>query len=311
MSLGLDMDFDDVQRAIGDTIEQFCRDHCSDAQVKAWWGELPRDAWRDLAELGVLALGTPYGEGGPIELVAALEPLGRAVFPGPLAATFLATQILPASDARPIALGEAVVSVSNGSLRPWGPHADIFIEFEGTHAWRGEPSGPIEPVRTVGGEPWGRVELRRTQDLGDAAAALALHDAALAAFTAAAGTRLVSDAAEHARTRVQFGRAIGEFQAVALPLAQAQIQLGAAAALARAAAWEIDSSRPTATIRAAAARVSASKAGLLAAYTCHQSFGAMGAMLEGPVFYISRRLRQIASQPPTLQAARDALWASL
>jgi len=98
---------------------------------------------------------------------------------------------------------------------------------------------------------------------------------------------------------------------VALPLAQAQIQLDAAAALARVAAWEIDAACPTAAVRAAAARVSACRAGLLAAYTCHQTFGAMGAMLEGPVFYISRRLRQLASQPPTLEGATDALWASL
>ena len=166
-------------------------------------------------------------------------------------------------------------------------------------------------MSTLGGEPWGRVELRRTQDLGDARAALALHDTALAAFNAAAGIRLVTDAAEHARTRVQFGRAIGDFQGVALPLAQAQIELDAASSLARAAAWELAVSTPTAATRAAAARVSACRAGLLAARTCHQSFGAMGAMLDGPVFYISRRLRQIANQPPSLESARDALWKSL
>jgi len=305
------MDFDDVQRAIGDAIEQFCREHCGDTQVKAWWGQLPRDAWHQVANLGVLALATPEGEGGPLEMVAALEPLGRSVFPGPLAATFLATQVLPRSEALSVARGEAVVSVSEGSLRPWGEDADIFIELEGTHAWRGEPLGTAEPISTLGGEPWARVELRRTEDLGDASAALGLHDTALAAYTAAAGARLVSDAAEHARTRVQFGRPIGEFQGVALPLAQAQIQLEAATSLARTAAWELAALRPTAMTRAAAARVAATQAGLLAARTCHQSFGAMGAMLEGPVFFISRRLRQLASQPPSLENARDALWESL
>ena len=48
--------------------------------------------WRELAALGVLALATPEGDGGALELVAALEALGDGVFPGPLPATFFATR---------------------------------------------------------------------------------------------------------------------------------------------------------------------------------------------------------------------------
>ena len=47
---------------------------------------------------GVLALATPEGDGGALEAVAACEALGAAVFPGPLSATFLATQVLGERD---------------------------------------------------------------------------------------------------------------------------------------------------------------------------------------------------------------------
>src|SRR5262249_48324119 len=67
-----------------------------------------------------------------------------------------------------------------------------------------------------------------------------LSELALGAYLAAAGRRLVEDAAAHARTRRQFGRPIADFQAVAHPLADAAIQLDAAATLSRVAAdrWD-------------------------------------------------------------------------
>jgi len=40
---------------------------------------------------------------------------------------------------------------------------------------------------------------------------------------------------------------------------------------------------------------------------CHQAFGAIGITLEGPVFHISRRIRQLASLPPGAAPARAAV----
>jgi alkylation response protein AidB-like acyl-CoA dehydrogenase len=280
--LSLDLDFDDAQLAVALTLAKFCAEHGDAATLEATAGAFPARHWRALAELGVLALATPEGDGGALELVAALEPLGAALFPGPLPATCLASQLLPKRDRAALRSGEGVVSL-------------------------GAP--PLLPVDTLGGEPWGRVELERVEDLGDAHRALALHDLALAAYTAAAAHRLVEVTAEHARTRRQFGRAIGEFQAVAHPLADCAVRLGSAATLARAAAFEFDRGGTSETVvaTAAAARLSASRAGLAAAHTCHQLFGAQGIALEGPVFRVSRRLRQLASQPPSVESCRQAL----
>ena len=306
--MSIDLALDDGQQAVSDAIRQFCRDRCPDEVVKKSAGSFPTELWRDLAELGVLALSTPEGDGGALELVAALEALGQAVFPGPLAATFLATQVLPEADRCAVATGAAVVSVGTPPLLPWAPAAQIFVEIEGSRAFAARADGIVEPVATLGGEPWGRVALRRESDLGDASRGLVLHDVAVAAYLAAAGLRLVEDTAEHVRTRRQFGRAIGEFQAVAHPLADCFVMLSGAQSLARLAAFHFDTG-PTAggTAAAAAARLAARRAAVDAAHVCHQLFGALGITLEGPVFHVSRRIRQLVSEPPGDEFARRAL----
>jgi alkylation response protein AidB-like acyl-CoA dehydrogenase len=311
--LSLDLGFDDAQQAIADALEQFCADRCDEASVKATAGKFPRSLWTEIAELGVLALATPDGDGGAVEAVAACEALGGAVFPGPLMATFFATQVLAPGDRTAVSRGEAVVSVGEPPLMPWAPEADLFIEIADGRAWQCSPVGAVEPLETLGGEPWGRVEVTRTADLGPAERGLAFYDLTLAAYVAAAGRRLVEATAEHARTRKQFGRAIGEFQAVAHPLADCSMHLSAAAGLARIAACEFDdeTARDSFSARArsaaAAARLSASRSGVFAAHTCHQLFGALGITTEGPVFHRSRRIRQLASQPPGEAAARESL----
>jgi len=305
--LSLDLALDDAEQAIADAIAKFCAERCPEAVVRETAGALPRSLWRELAELGVLALATPEGDGGARELCAALESLGAAVFPGPLAATFLATQVLDEKERVRVAQGEWVVSLGTPPLLPFAPVADCFLALAGSELRRAHPRGAIEPVETLGGEPWGRVEVELGAPLAADARAWALHDLVLAAYAAAAGGALVLATAAHARTRQQFGRAIGEFQAVAHPLADARVRLDAAATLARIAAHAWDTDAADLRARAAAARLSATRAALDAAHTCHQLFGAQGITLEGPVFHVSRRIRQLASQPPPADAPREAL----
>jgi hypothetical protein len=307
--LSLDLAFDDTQQAVADATARFCAERCPEAVVRQTAGTLPRALWRELAEFGVLALATPEGDGGARELCAALESLGAAVFPGPLAATFLAAQVLDEKERLRVAQGEWIVSLGAPPLMPFAPVADCFLALAAGELHGAQPRGAISAVETLGGEPWGRVELELGPPLRADARAWALHDVALAAYAAAAGGALVRVTAAHARTRQQFGRAIGEFQAVAHPLADAHVRLEAAATLARIAAHAWDESAADLRARAAAARLSAIRAALDAAHTAHQLFGAQGITLEGPVFHVSRRIRQLASQPPPPDAARDALLA--
>jgi alkylation response protein AidB-like acyl-CoA dehydrogenase len=327
VSAGLDLGFDDAQQAVHDAIASFCRDRCPEAVAKAAATSFPRsepsfprsepkasgevhELWRELAELGVFAIATAEGEGGAVELVAAFEALGRAVHPGPLVETTFAMQLLPPAQRARIASGEALVSIGTPPLLPWAPLAGVFVELEGNAAWLADARGAIESVATLGGEPWGRVALARRVALGDATRAQALAQVALAAYLAAAGRRLVDAAAEHAKARRQFGRAIATFQAVSHPLADAVIVLDAAATLARVAAWEWDAQAATAGMRAAAARLSASRAAENAAHAAHQVFGALGVMRDGPAFFASRRILQLVATPPGPRPAHATLLAA-
>jgi hypothetical protein len=310
VSLGLDLGFDDAQQAIHEAIVSFCRDRCTEAVAKAAAQAFPQALWRELAGLGVLAIATPEGEGGAVELVAATEALGRAVHPGPLVETVFAMQVLPAPERARVASGEVLVAAGTPPLLPWAPVATLFIEMDGDAAWLADAASAIEPVATLGGESWGRVNLARRTLLGDATRAHELAQIALAAYLAAAGRRLVDAAAEHAKTRRQFGRAIASFQAVSHPLADAVIALDAAATLARVAAWEWDARSPAAAQRAAAARLSASRAAEGAAHAAHQVFGALGVMRDGPAFFASRRIVQLLATPPGVGPARATLLAA-
>jgi alkylation response protein AidB-like acyl-CoA dehydrogenase len=174
----------------------------------------------------------------------------------------------------------------------------VFVEVAGGRAWRGAVQGEITRVETLGGEPWGRVEWLRGEPLGSAEDALLWSELARAAWLEGAAARLLDEAVEHARTREQFGRAIGEFQAVAHPLADCWISLTAARALVRSAAEPVERSWAHAAAEVGAARLSAERAALRAVAAAHQTFGALGITLEGPLFHVSRRVRQLASAPP-------------
>ncbi len=308
VDLPFDLAFDPGQQAIADAVARFCADRFDDDAVKQSTGAVPRDAWQELAGLGVLGVLTPEGEGGLLEAVAAMEALGRAVFPGPLAATFLATRVLADPERSRVAGGSVLVSVGSAGLWPFAEQAGVVLEIDDESVRRVHFASAPTPVDTLGGETWGRAPVVRDADLPDAAAGLVVYRTLLAAQLAAMGRRLVDDASAHAAVRKQFGRPIGDFQAVAHPLADCAMRLDAAATLARAAACYRDAGADAPSRRyAAAAHVSACQAGLDAAHVCHQVFGAVGITLEGPVFHVSRRIRQLASTAPGPDASRRVL----
>jgi alkylation response protein AidB-like acyl-CoA dehydrogenase len=316
--VSLDLEFDDAQQAMAAAVAQFCRDQYDPLKAVSPSAPFSRALWRALAALDVFGLAIPGGGGGAIEVAALMEALGRAAFPGPLVGTFLAMRLLPEPMRTRVATGDDLVCVGTPPLLPFATLAAHFIELDlaRPRAWLARPQGTITPVDTLAGEPWGRLELGRDRELLGIAPALALSEIAAAAYLTAAGQRLVEDTADHARTRRQFDRTIGEFQAVAHPLADCAIRLAAARGLARAASAGFDLMSSQAelaqvSIDAAAARLSAVAAALTAAQVCTQLFGAMGVLREGPVFHVVRQIRQLASSVPGGSAARESIVESL
>lgn len=306
--MGLELSLDENQKLIADEVDRFCRDCCDADTLKSLVGQFPDTQWRGLGELGFLALGAPDGEGGARELVAAMQPLGRAVFPGPLVDTVLALQVATADEREGLIAGRLVASSGHQGLFPFAQRADLFFVVEGGHVYRAQARS-MEPVSTLGGEPWGRVVLDRGERCEHGTRALVLSDIALSAYLTGAAQGLLGVCAEHVATRKQFGRSIGGFQAVAHPLADCHMALGAAEQLARAAACAFDEEGRDARGLSAAARWSSVQAALGTAYTCHQKFGAIGITLEGPAHHVTRRIRQLASRPPSSEVPGEAVLA--
>ena len=251
--------------------------------------------------------------GGALEVCAISETLGQHVFPGPIPATYLAIQVLGTDEATELIDGRSLVSLSSAgsTLLPWGTEADLFLIVGASDIARATAPDHIEPVPTLGGETWGRALLEMEETLPGASRGFIIGNISTAAYLASAAWRLLRDASAHAATRKQFGKTLGEFQAVTHPLADCAIGLTAAQTLARAAACSFDSAGSgelhEASCLAAGAVMSARRASLNAAYVCHQVFAGIGITLDGPAFHISRRIRQLASAPPAGTREQDLL----
>ena len=320
MDTPLDLGFSEDQEAIRSAIDRFCTQHNVEDIARQSGKPFPRELWRQLAELRVFSAAAPgYPEaGGALEICAISERLGHHVFPGPIAATFLAIQVLDSNEATSVIDGHALVSLSSAgsTLLPWGTEAQLFLVADNTTINRALAPQEIEPVSTLGGETWGRAALSIEQTLPGADRGLILCNISTAAYLSGAAWRLVGDASEYAATRKQFGKTLGEFQAVAHPLADAAISVTAAQTLARAAAGHYDHAETDndpamqqAQCHAAGALVSAHRASLNAAFVCHQVFAGIGITLAGPAFHISRRIRQLACAPPAGTREQEILLA--
>ncbi|WP_405564997.1 acyl-CoA dehydrogenase family protein [Streptomyces sp. NBC_01180] len=285
------------QEALAGSVRSYCAARCTEEVQRASSGAFSWPFWQGLAELGVLSLTVPGEEGGAGEISAAAMELGRAFAPGPLASTVFAARTLPAALSHPVVSGTRLVSWGCPPLMPWAPVADVFIEADGERAWLARPAGEVNSLETLGNEPWGRVALERVLPLEGVREGTALSDMALAGYLWGAGKRVLDAAVEHARTRVQFGRAIGTFQAVAHPIVNAGLGLEAAEKLIKVAARAIDHGHHQASSLASAARLSASRAAMDAAFISHQTHGAMGYSVEGPIGHIAQRIRQLSMLP--------------
>jgi alkylation response protein AidB-like acyl-CoA dehydrogenase len=315
MASGLDFSFNEEQAAIGAAIDRFCTLHAVVELARQSSQPFARELWRELAELGAFAPAAPAHReaGGALEVCAISEVLGHHVFPGPIPATYLAIQVLDPKNAIDVIEGRALVSLSSAdsTLLPWGSEADLFLIADTTDVFTAHTPHHMETVATLGGEAWGRALLKIETTLPEASRGFTISNISTAAYLVSAAWRLLKDASAHAALRKQFGKTLGEFQAVAHPLADCAIGLTAAQTLARAAACSYDGAGSSAShdvvCRAAAAVISARRASLNAVYVCHQVFAGIGITLDGPAFYISRRIRQLASAPPAGTREQDLL----
>jgi len=264
-------------------------------------GAFPEGAWAALDGLGLGAALVPEALGGAglglADAVPLLEALGRAGAPVPLAEGIGAAALLAAAGIKP---PEGVLTfAAAGAPVPWGRHAAHVVLVDGARialheaaSLRWAKGGNIghEPRDTPVVEAAPLAEGTLPNAWGSDAARMmtaVIRSAQMAGALQAA----LALAVEHARTRKQFGRPIGAFQAVQQQLAVFAAETSAASVAAAAAARAVDAAGlADAGFEIGCAKVTAGEAAANGAAVAHQVLAAMGITEEHALHHFTRRL---------------------
>jgi alkylation response protein AidB-like acyl-CoA dehydrogenase len=268
---------------------------------------------------------------GLVELAVILEELGRALFPGPLLPTVLAAAVvarggggevraavLPGlvdgTEPAGVHLGAGALTVSrtdgaatyvSGTLRPvlGGAQASQWLVPVEGHGWcvlhrdapgvSCEPLEALDPTRPLGvvsaeGAAVPTAQLMpgvSTEEVRDLARVMA------AAEVAGAARWCLDTASDYAKVRVQFGRPVGQFQAVKHKLSDMLVGVEEADAVAwdAAHAWTGDAEPESRALAAAVAGAVALEVAASSAKTCIQILGGIGFTWEHDAHLYLRR----------------------
>ncbi|HET9891581.1 MAG TPA: acyl-CoA dehydrogenase family protein [Mycobacterium sp.] len=270
--------------------------------VRAWSaGDVApgRKVWEQLADLGVTALAVPEKFDGigahPVDLVVALERLGRWCVPGPVAESIAVAPVLLAAGDQAdrcaeLASGELIVTVAMPPLTPRAVDADaaglvlLATDAGVTEATPGDVHESVDPSRRLfdvaaTGAAW-QADIKRAFEFGALATAAQLIGAAEA---------LRDGAVDYAKQRTQFGRVIGSYQAIKHKLADVHIAIELARPLVYGAALTMEPRDVS------AAKAAASEAALLAARSALQTHGAIGFTQEHDLSLLLLRVQALRS----------------
>jgi alkylation response protein AidB-like acyl-CoA dehydrogenase len=251
-------------------------------------------SWHELAELGWLGVTIPEDRGGAglgfVEQAILFEELGRALYPGPYFSTVaLALQALAPEEQERIARGETRWSAEVQGLVPDLASVNHVVTADGAAPAEGEMLETMDATRRLGRlAPGPREPPAGTLDLTRAFAALASEAVGIA-------QRVLEWAIEHAKTREQFGRPIGVYQAISHPIATTYIETELARSLALWAAWSVDEDEQQAPLAAAAAKAYAAETAVAACERSIQVHGGIGFTWEHPLHRYYKRAQWIES----------------
>jgi Acyl-CoA dehydrogenase, C-terminal domain len=232
----------------------------------------------DLGVLDVGAASSPDPENAQLNVVSAIEELARCGRRGPFAETIWARSHGLATGAGFVTI-PTVTLVGGDRLLPYGKYATglvVGLAESGRLALEVVPM-PADiraaHIEVDEGHCWAA--------LGADVSAFVDLDAPYAwrcAAAAAVGymSRASDMAVEHARTREQFGKPLGSFQAIQFRLAETHWRLLGLRLLVREAAWRADRSDPRADALSALAWLYARDVGRIVTKHAHQVFGAIG-----------------------------------
>lgn len=311
--------FTEEQRIVAETIERMAKGGVDAAHRVLHGGDWPSDPDADLIR-DWSGLGVPEADGGAggglLELALVVRELARGLMPNRFTAHVMALQAglgagLPLAAALEngerwcLAVGEVAAGPFGpfyGRLKSGGIHARKIGVPHAQGADRVavlldkdrlaivcpdrlepvpvfDPLNPAADLEFEGGKP---------SAVGSGARGGLLRACALlAADLCGTASGAIELGAEHARNRVQFGKPIGAFQAVAHQLADALVAAETAWSLTLYACWALDNGTRDAAKAVHAAKARAADAALFAAERTLQVHGGMGMTWEAaPHLYL-------------------------
>jgi len=269
------------------------------ADSDAGWDE---SSWKELAELGWIGVSVSEEAGGAglgfLEEAVLFEELGRVLYPGPYFSTVaLALPELPAELQRELVEGTTRWSASlDGSLVPDLAIVDrVLVARDGklvSVPAEGETLDTMDSTRRLGRLGEGAAG----DEVGDASAIDRIRTRAFAALALEAvgmSQRALELATEHAKTREQFGKPIGIYQAVSHRLADSYALTELARSLAYWAAWAVSEAEDEAPLAAAAAKAYAGDVAVTVCEYSIQAHGGIGFTWEHPLHRYYKRAQWI------------------
>jgi alkylation response protein AidB-like acyl-CoA dehydrogenase len=264
--------------------------------------------WKTLEDTGVFSLRTELGL-GLVEASLVFEELGRAAVPGPLVGTFLAA-----------GYADGPVTVIEDNEPCLVSHLDItqrvllLDDHQPPSLALANPDFPVESIDPL--TPLFEVSATWDEQVVDAHADKArfLLEGALltAALQVGLAARMTELAVEYAKTREQFERPIGSFQAVKHICADMFVRTELARASLHSAAVMVDDPEAGDAARAVAgAKLLADEAATGNARSCVQVHGGMGFTWEVPVHFLLKRAWLHATEFGTTDDHAEALSALL
>ncbi len=342
--------FTDEQKMIAETALAFFRENATSARTRAAMAAdgIDRALWTAFCqELGLSGLGLPEGHGGAglgmVEFAIVAEAAGSQVAAIPLLGLATAARAIAAggSEAQKahwlprLISGEAIaaceglpaISAQGSRLTgqfdfvPHGAAADVFVFVAPGQAW-------IVPADAPGVSVTGHVTMDQTrpfatvtlsdaeaQPLSDPAAAIAaLHAGGwvcLAAEALGGAQEALDRTVAYAKERVQFGRAIGSFQAYKHRLADMLIEIEQARSAVYWAACAVDEQSEETDLALHAAKSFCADTFFMVAGNMIQLHGGIGFTWDHDAHLFFKRARATQTMLGNGQMHREAIAAKI
>ena len=284
----VDFDLSDDQAAIQSGIEQLLARHTGSppaGQAAQYVQSETLD--RDLSESGFLDLARQDGMGS-LEAALLIEAVARLPFVVEVAASAMVAPMITQNDLpRPLALARAPL---DGPIRFLLGQGSMIVDCGDCVRLLSGAACEIAPVEGSFAFPFARIvraDLNSAPVIGNLAPAVMRQwwQVALCFEIIGAAQAALDTAVEHVRTRRQFGKPLGAFQAIQHRLSECATLVHGARLMARYAAW---SGEPgDAALAAGYAQDMAKRI----CYEAHQFHGAIGLTLEYPLHFWTYRLR--------------------